>query len=133
MRPSPEYIISAFFILTGLLTIIFKPNYDPDERINLKKYSIYQGLAVIGFGIYLILFKWLSAMFKVPFWWLSIALVIGVSVLIIAILRLRKVCNFKEDWEIEAFNRNIYKRRAKIAKKIALIFVFFVLINFFLA
>jgi Ca2+/Na+ antiporter len=121
MKPSPEYIVSAFIIVLGILAIIYKPYYEPDKRINLRKASIYQGWSLIVFGLYLLLLKVILDILEIPIWWV-LGVVVGAIALVILLFRLKKACNIRNDSEFDESTRGEYQWRAGIAKRYALVF-----------
>ena len=123
MGLSPEYFVSGLFIVIGLLTLIFKPYYEPDKRMNFKKASIYQGWALFTFGLYLLVLKITLGFVGLSGWW-PLGLILGVIGLVIIVFRLKKACYITDVSENLAFDREIYKRRAKIWKRYGLLFVF---------
>ncbi|MFV0265915.1 MAG: hypothetical protein ACK5HT_02150 [Draconibacterium sp.] len=116
MKFAPEYIVFGLLILIGLIGVIFKPFYEDDRRINLRKASIYQGWALVIFGLCLLILR-----ISLPGWW-PLGLFVGVLVFVIIMLRLKKVCYIKNESENLTFSRENQRRKAKITKRYILIF-----------
>jgi len=132
MKLSPEYFFSALIIVIGLLSLIFKLYYEPDKRINLKKASIYQGWALIIFGSYLLILKIiLSIVSTSGWWWWPLGLVIGVIVLMIVLIRLKRACYIVDNRENFTFDREVYQRRVKVGQKYVIAFTIIFIIGLF--
>ncbi len=134
MKPSPEIILGLFFITIGLLSWIYKPFYDSDKTINLKKLSIYIGVALSVMGVLFVLLK-LFFMLVHPsgrFWFPSVMIIIILVFLVIA-FRIRKWSVIKDPDEFNLESRGGYYRRAQVAKRIAIVFgillIVFIFIN----
>ncbi len=121
MKFTPEYFVSGLFIVIGLLTLIFKPFYEDDKRINLIKASIYQGWAMLIFGLFLLFLKIGLSFIGLSNWW-PLGLFVGVIALVIIMFCLKKACYIKDESENLTFSRGIQQRKAKITKRYALIF-----------
>jgi Ca2+/Na+ antiporter len=121
MKFAPEYFVSGLFIVTGLLALIFKPFYEDDKRINLRKASIYQGLALLIFGFYLLMLKIGLRFIGLSVWWPP-GLFVGVIALVIIMFRLKIACYIKDESENLTFNRETQQRKAKITKRYTVIF-----------
>jgi len=121
MKFTPEYFVSGLFIVIGLLTLIFKPFYEDDKRINLIRASIYQGWAMLIFGLFLLFLKIGLSLIGLSGWW-PLGLFVGVIALVIIMFRLKKACYIKDESENLTFSRGIQQRKAKITKRYALIF-----------
>ncbi len=123
MKPSPEIIIGLFFIVIGLFSLIYKPYYDADKSINLKKISIYTGLASIGMGaLFLILKLVLSILQPSGFYWFPSGIIIIVLAFLVAAFRIRKWAMIKNPGEFNENSREGYYRRTQVAKRIAVVF-----------
>ncbi len=121
---------SIFFIMYGLLNIIYKPYYNTEDTIDLKKVAIYQGIVLLSIGIALYpvyaIFRKLEFAKFFPFF-------LFVVLLLIAFLlnRLPKWFRVGNPHEI-TYDREDYLKRTKASKKyiIALVVtvIFFTLI-----
>lgn len=134
MRPSPEIIIGLFFIIIGLLSWIYKPFYDSDKTINLKKLSVYTGIALSVLGVLFLLLRlfFVLAHPSGRFWFPSAILVIVLGFLIIA-FKIRKWSVIKNPDEFNANSRGGYYRRAQVTKRIAVIFVVLLTVFIFIS
>lgn len=130
MKPSPEYIVSAFIIAIGVLILIFKPYYEPDKRINLKKASIYQGWALIFLGLYMVILNIILRFLGIPVWW-ALGVVMGAIALVIVLFTLKKACYIRNDSEFDETSRGDYQWRAGIAKRYSLVFAALLTISLF--
>lgn len=120
MRFSPDLIVSGLFILIGFVALVFKPFYEDDKRINLRKASIYQGWITLIFGLFLLALFGFLKLIGLSAWW-PLGVFVGVIALVIVLMRLKKECYIKDDSENLTFNRETQKRKAKIVKRYALI------------
>ncbi len=121
MKFTPEYFVSGLFILIGLVTLIYKPLYEEDKRLNLIKVSIYQGWTMLIFGLFLLFLKIGLSIVGLSNWW-PLGLFVGVIALLIITIRLKRACYIKDESEKSTFSRETQQRKAKLAKRYAVIF-----------
>jgi Ca2+/Na+ antiporter len=121
MKFTPEYFVSGLFIVAGLLALIFKPFYEDDKRINLIKASIYQGWAILTFGLFLFFLKIVLSFIGLSAWW-PLGLFVGVIALVIIMFRLKKVCYIKDESENLTFSLGVQQKKAEITKRYVVIF-----------
>jgi len=121
MKFTPEYFVSGLFIVIGIFALIFKLFYEDDKRINLIKGSIYQGWAMLIFGLFLLFLKIGLSFIGLSGWW-PLGLFVGVIALVIIMFRLKKACYIKGESENLTFSRGTQQRKAQITKRYALIF-----------
>jgi len=132
MKLSPEYFVSAFIIILGVLTLIFKLYYEPDKRINLRKASIYQGWALIIFGVYFLILRIMLNLLNLSgWWWWPLGLVFGVIIFAIILTRLKRACYVSNDNGDFPFDREAYRKRAKIGQRIVIVFAVIFTIGLF--
>ena len=123
MKLLPEYFVTGLVIILGIFTLIFKLYYEPDQRINLRKASIYQGWALIIFGVYFIFLTFILNLVKLSaWWWWPVGLAISVFIFIVVLIRLKKACYISEDSENLTFDREVYRKRAKSGQKYVIAF-----------
>ncbi|HEX2921487.1 MAG TPA: hypothetical protein VHO50_10025 [Bacteroidales bacterium] len=122
MRLTPEYLVSGFILLLGLFILMYKPFYDEDKRLNLRKASIYQGWIMIALGICMIILKVVLDVFDLPGWVWPLGILIGIIPLLIITFRLKKACYIKDESENLEFDSETQKRKATVVKRFALIF-----------
>jgi hypothetical protein len=121
MKFTPEYLVSGLFIVIGLVALIYRPFYEEDKRINLIKASIYQGWAMLIFGLFLLFLKVGLSIVGLSSWW-PLGLFAGVIALVIITFHLKRACYIKDESENLTFSRGTQQRKAKITKRYALIF-----------
>jgi len=129
------YFLPGLFIVLGLLALILKPFYEPDKRINLRKASIYQGLAMLILGFFLLI-QDITLTFLGFSNWKPLGIFAGVIAFVIMIFRLEKACYIKDESENLTFSIGSQQRKAVIFKRCALIvafgFIVFLFVSWFI-
>ena len=108
--------LSIFFVLSGIINLIYKPYYNPDKKIHLKKVAITQSLLFIALGMVLIPLYFISDHYQInkfhPF-----ILFIVVIVFMVLMMKVPKWHIDGDEAKHADYDRDVFEKRTQKMKK----------------
>jgi hypothetical protein len=112
-----EYIVAVFFVVFGIICLVFKPVFEVKKNINPEKFAVYQGYAMILFGLYFIILQSIQLSLLMY----AGGIIAGIAALILLTPVVKKKCRITEE-EAGRIAWGKYKRRAKKTGNATVIF-----------